>query len=55
MPMADKIWGLTAEAAKCREALETDLKARDGLQEALDAKQLELDSLISDPFPGTSL
>ena len=54
-PMAEKIWGFTAESAIAREALETDLKERDGLQEALDAKQLELDSVISDPFPGTSV
>ena len=53
-PMAEKIWGgFTPEVV--REALEADLKTRDGLREALDAKQLELDSMITDPFPGTSL
>ena len=52
--MAEKIWGgFTPEVV--REALEADLKTRDGLREALDAKQLELDSMITDPFPGTSL
>ena len=55
-PMMKTIWGVTPQAAMGRDkALEADLEAREKFRRALDAGEIEMDSLVVDPRPGTAL
>lgn len=52
LPMVKKIWELSHVRARQDGALVEDLRARERLQRALDAKQVELDSFVINPNPG---
>jgi hypothetical protein len=53
VPMMKNIWEFTAQAGMGRdEAFDEDMKKREKLWHALDAKQIELDSLVFGPLPG---
>lgn len=54
--MMKTIWGVTQQAAMGRDkALEADLEAREKFRRALDEGEIEMDSLVVDPRPGTAL
>lgn len=53
VPLMRKIWERTPEQADSRSrALEADLKARERLRRALDNKEVELDSVVINKYPG---
>lgn len=51
VPVMMKIWEFTAVVL--REAFKKDRKAREDLQYLIDTKQVELDSFVMNPRPGT--
>jgi hypothetical protein len=53
VPMVKKIWSFPPTDGRREAALEADLRARESFERAIRAKQMDLDSVVVDPNPGT--